>query len=273
MATDYQFPRDFGPLKLKALWLQLSPLKINSELGKAVQSANPTVPPAHPDNSAPSFRLLLPDSIQMVVNHSYEEYESYTAKLADTISKYYKNVYKVGGATTNVAGALKEYFSKGSYLSGLQELGTALAKSEPVVYTRIDSPRIYKTSTPVEYNLTFDLAPYAPSDGPYLKRLIRDMMAYYSPTRGSFSGSEAVAEGLGIFIDPPRLWKVSMVGNMDDVPILNLQYAAIEQIQPEYIGPFINGSPKKVSLVLNIKDVTPLLNKTFMSGTSVSVSA
>lgn len=238
-----------------SLWLN-----IDSKVILENQTANPNMQiPTTPGDY--SFKLLMPDNFSISVAHTYEPYDSISARLAETIAKW----YKLGTQISGIAKEASNNVSAGGSIKGaLEKFRSGSLWNEQVVNTRVDAPLVYKNSQNLQYNLNFTYVAHMPGDSTILFEISRALMKCSSPKRDT--GAE------NVFIKPPNLFKVYTNYSGSGVPpMLNLEYAALVSVQPTYHGPYIDGTPLKLELQLTFTDVTPLFSTTFdYSGTSVT---
>ena len=263
--SQYIFPRA-NELK-NGLWLEVTPKKINL----SAYSVNPRVK-INCTNDGPTFKLLMPDKFNLAVTHTWEAYDSITSRLAELVAKYYRVTKTIGSGFGSIVDVIKQFSGYGTWGDVVNKLGTKALTTEPIVPYRIDSPLVYKNSNNLEYNLVLDLVARNKGDTKYLADLVNDLLKLSSP--GAMDWNNAVNYFL---LEPPHLFELKTSnlgssGQQPSQPLLNLKYAAITSIQPEYKGPYIDGGPISISLTLTFSDVTPLFDSTFSeSGTSVTV--
>ena len=259
MAT-YKYPHTMSSTQENnALWLHLQTKKVITNL--QVANPNATIPTTPGDDS---FQLLMPDNFGISLTHTWEPYDSISSRLAETIAKYYK-------AGKQITGIVKAGLGAESYSKTLNQFATNNL-GEPVINVRADSPLIYKNSQPLQYNLSLTYVAHASGDSKILYDITKALMRASSPTRGTQGGQPAN----NIWIEPPLLFEVRAVAGSSiggSVIPLFLQYAALIQVQPTYYGPYINGGPLKLDLILTFQDITPLFSNTFEAGTSVTTTS
>jgi hypothetical protein len=244
----YQFPQSDALIGNNHLWVILQPMKINA----SQKAGGRTTIPA--DNDGPTFKLMLPDQFAISLTHRWEPYESMTARLAETLAKYYKVATQLKG----IYGTVIDY-------GGLNKIMSEKNKEE-IVYTRIDSPLVYKESAPLEYNLNFEFVVNKPSDGDYLHEMIKDLMELSCPIKPGEGTTLS-----SIRVEPPHIFKVTTTANNKGKSILKMSGGAITTIQPTFAAPYRNGTSFKVGLTISIVDITPLFAQNITEGGSVTV--
>lgn len=279
---DYVFPRTIEAETFKNMvWLKIDSRKIN--ISENV-SAHPRVkiPTTQGEHS---FQLLMPDNFNISLSHNWEVYDSVTSRLAETLSRLYKTIRTIGGIGSALykTGSLtlqdiaKTLAGQGSNMSNiLASSFSNIANSENIVFTRADSPLVYKSSQPLEYNIVFEFVVRQSGDAEHINDMIRELMKLSSPRKNP---------KWYYIIEPPHLFSVKTICSSDlsdntsedsskkRPPMLNIEYAALTTVQPEFKAPYINGRPMATSLTLTFVDVTPLFDETFITGTSVTTEA
>jgi hypothetical protein len=283
--SDFQFPKTFSsklqfPKALPDgvdlshhLWLKLTALTL-PEGGAAAgmsstgQSTNARMGiTAEPEGT--EIKLLMPESFQLGLSHEWAAYDSLTAKLAEKAAAYYKSV--TGAAS--VMGGINSFLKSiaGGDWAGL---GKALMGSGSIVNTRIDSPMVYKASSPIEYNIAFEFVVFGKNDVEDLQSIIKKLLMLSSPKKPDTNSTLSQAP---IFIKPPNVFRVESIvpalSKSSSVNIINMNLAALTSIQPNWKAPYYKGGAKAVGLTLTFRDITPVFDSNFNLGASVTVSA
>jgi hypothetical protein len=258
--NNYMIP-NFGPWasnRQNCLWIKISAHKYGSQdanvRGSAAQSA------VRLGALEETFTFLAPPDIQLNLDHSWENYENITSRMANVISNWMipwqdlKSAYR-GTTWDNISDIFK-----GGGENGFGTLSANLGKmlKGDVVNYRVDAPLVYKGTQNLEYNFNFDLASYTGDTG-LIENLVKDLMMYSSPKK---------KENDLLSITPPHIFKIETI----PTGIIFLQAAALKTVQPELSYPFINGHPTVCKLQLTFQDITPLFDTTFVTGSSVTVT-
>lgn len=254
MRAFYTYPPKDSLLGDNHLWVTLTPMVIDTT--KQVADARWIDIPATPSSVCGGIKMLMPDQFAINLSHQWKEYESMAARLAEILSKYYSGVNNIEGIFRGAVNAK----------SGWAGVSKALGQNTSVIYTRVDSPLVYKTSTPIEYNLQFEFIANNSNDASTLIDMVKALMELscpQEPTRetgiaGSLSNVKVV---------PPHLFKVT-AGQM-----LNMKLGAITNIQPTFGGPYRDGTSFKVGLSISIVDVSPLFARSITGGNRVTTGS
>ena len=144
-----QYP-NFGPWSHDIenyLWIDIKVYEIINQQTLARGSANDIIPVRVLDDS---FRLLAPRELQFAASHDWRDYENITSRLADVLSSWMipsADIY--GIIQNNLSGFFSGNESKATLSSGtIWNKIQSLAGSTVTNY-RVDTPLVYKSSTPI----------------------------------------------------------------------------------------------------------------------------
>jgi hypothetical protein len=278
MSYTFQFP---DPSVLpeatgssNVLWLEILVNKIDTNTQISNPNANiPTSPAGY------SYKLMMPDNFSLSLSHNWEPYEQMASRLADTLTKYYRTAQQVAGIwnsglPSTFAGA---FLGSGGYKNLIDVLATKTGMAEPVVNTRTDSPLVYKTTQPLQYNINFSFVATRSGEPGRLFQMVQELLMFSSPSRPTSSAGGTQISN--IKIDPPYIFEVKTLPSTalsstgGALNVLNLKYAALTTINPTFYGPYIDGCGTKLDLTLTFTDITPLFSNTFAGGgTSVTAA-
>jgi hypothetical protein len=191
--------------------------------------------------------------------------------MASVLNKWYSAWTQLKGFAGVTKDAFTGNMNTGNDYNNFFEktLNSLGSQNEKILNTRIDSPLVYKESTPMEYNLTFRMSAYEWNEALVMHEMVNKLMVLSCPQK---------IDQQNIKIKPPHLFSIkSIQPNVSslmagDLPILNLKYTAITSIQPTYSAPYVGGLALNVALTIAFMDITPLFDTTFTSGAGVTAS-
>lgn len=200
-----------------------------------------------------TFKFLAPESIAETHNHEWQEYSSIQAKLLSKIITFSTGWQQ----TKDIANNLKTGFITGKGWPSGQQLKQLLMRvgDTRVPKYKMDTPLVYSNSQRRQYQLTFILADIEPQN---LLDCVRLLEMYAAPA----SNSE-------IDIEFPYVFGVQS----DPAGVLDIDYAAITSILPNWMHPYIDGKPARCELTISFTDMSPLFRKTIETGGIVRVNA
>jgi len=282
---QFQFPR-LTPERVDlrmGLWLKLTALTLpeGSIAGALTGGLAGVQPPQQANARAPittllegtEIELLLPSSFQLGLSHEWAAYDSLTSKLAEKAAAYYKMTQGAAGLGSGIINMAKSLLGgQGLFTSSLN----SLVNLGTIANTRVDSPMVYKSSSPVEYNLVFEFVAYGKEDVRYLQAIIKKLLMLSSPKYPS-AGAYDLNTKTPIFIKPPNVfrvesWNPSSKSLNPDVKPINIQIAAITSIQPNWKAPYRDGGATAMDLTMTLRDITPVFDRNFDDGASVKVT-
>lgn len=269
MSFVYQYP-DFGPWKdgeENYLWIELIALKIQNQKTGARQQGAVNASPI-----GKVFRFLAPRTCQIASNHTWEQYENITSRLAGVMSNWLTTGQDIssisrqfsqwfGGGASAAGGGVTETGFKGQ-INTVQNALMQVAGSDVINY-RVDFPLVYKASEPLQYVFEFDFAAGKGSTFSHpstLYLMLRELLELASPKK---QGNNALT------LDPPNIFTVKSTQGS----LFHIQYAAIRSIQNEYNEPFHDGYPAVSKSTITFEDITPLFDQTFRYGGSTVISS
>ncbi|MFA5025023.1 MAG: hypothetical protein WC503_00750 [Candidatus Shapirobacteria bacterium] len=262
--AEYQFP-DFGPWASNpqdCLWIKISACKYEGQTSN-IRSSDAQVRVGATEGV---FKFLAPNDIQLNLDHSWENYENITSRMANVISNWMIPWQDLKNAAGNFSpwADVKNLLSGNwdSKKTGMDTLSGKLSSmlSGDVINYRVDAPLVYKGTQNLEYNFNFELAVYQASDYEKIENAIIDLMKFSSPKK--------IVNNV-LSITPPHIFKIESIPK----GIIKLQYAALKTVQPELSYPFVKGKPTSCKLQLTFQDITPLFDSTFETGSSVTVTS
>lgn len=261
---NYRIP-DFGPWagngNANSLWIKISAHKYGTQTANV--RGNDAVSNVRLGALEETFTFLAPSDIQLNLDHSWENYENITSRMANVISNWmvpWKDLKSTAGGFS-FSDIPKLFSGTPGSSTGLDSLSGQMANllKGDVINYRVDAPLVYKGTQNLEYNFNFELALYGDNPG-YIESLVKDLMRFSSPKKSNDNF---------LSITPPHIFKIETI----PVPgIIRLNAAALKTVQPEFSYPFIKGKPINCKLQLTFQDITPLFDRTFDEGSSVSVT-
>lgn len=275
VTKNLKFPRNIpggGVLGKKnldeCLWLKLEAftLKEGSLTNQNNRQSSNARNPIDVTPQGTTIELLLPESFQLGMSHEWTAYDSLNSKLAEKAAA----LYKAGSSIGNTASIIKNI---GDYFTGGGQDQSLLGKltSGGIVNTRVDSPLVYKSSSPIEYNVAFSFVVYDQDDVIKLQDIVQELLMLSSPKK-----SESLSD-VPIFIKPPNVFKVmsyvpAVTESWLSTPIIYVKLAALTSIQPNWKAPYYKGRAMALELTLTFKDITPVFNESFAQGSGTGVT-
>lgn len=258
--STYQYPSSTMIGNKKFYWLELTSKTIDSSSQKA--GPREEIAARSNDNDS-TFKIAMPDEFAINLGHEWNRYESMTARMATVMEKFYAAKVQLYGGTKGLIGMWGG--ENGGINSNFfeQVLGSA-SNNENILYSRIDSPLVYKQSTPIEYNLAFKFSAYNKGEARMINDMVKQLMFLSCPAKKT---------GNRVLIEPPRLFEVKSYHNdSGSKTILNIKNAAMVQIQPTFGYPYIDGMATNIGLTMTLRDITPVFNESF-GGATGSITA
>lgn len=175
--------------------------------------------------------FLMPQSFSTTINHDWSGADQLGTRGMQKVSKVVKSYKDAINTTANI---MKE-----------GNLGR-------IITQKYDVPVTYKDSNRRALTLLFVLANQGNAKTDVFKP-VRLLEEYSCATKTG-----------NLDFRMPCLFKVETIGS----PLIYIEVAAIQSVQPTYFGPYQNGNPSKCELTVDFKEVTPLYRSSFSSGGS-----
>jgi len=130
---------------------------------------------------------------------------------------------------------------------------------------KVDTALIYQDTNRREVSITIYLAVY---DNPK-----KDIMEPINKLRELSSPSLKGKTTYDTKVGNPDIFKVDTVTGVGKIiPLINIEYAALTAVQPNFQAPYIEGYPSFCELTLTFKDMQPMSKETFRDvGSKVTV--
>jgi len=188
------------------------------------------------------FEFLAPVSLQEIVSHNWEAYDTMTSRA----SQFVKSVEKGVSSGRSTWRAWSDLVTGHNPVEG--------AGSVAIPKSRIDTPLVYTDSRRREYPLTFNLVAWSDPHREVLEPIKR-LQILSSPE------IDGIASGIKL----PYIFKIRTTPSN----IIKVNQSALQSVQPTYFDPYIDGAPIRAELQLNFIDLTPVYRSTIESGGSI----
>lgn len=252
-----QIPGAYFPhaLHTGSLWVEMQPVELlNVNTGGNRGGSYRT------GAEGPVYRFLAPDDgVQEVHNYDWEEYESMSTKLLNTINTIEagtKQIKQIASQTVNQMKRSYDQWASGKGLASISPkdfIANAVGVTKPKF--KIDSPLAFKTSHRRQFTLTFNLLSEGFTD---LTKHVKKIQAYAAPeSTDRFS------------IKYPHIWKV----HSNPTGVLDIDIAACTSCQVNWMRPYFRGKPQRCELTLSFTDISPLFASTIKEGGIVNVTS
>lgn len=198
-----------------------------------------------------AFKFLAPETITETHNHEWQEYSSIQSKILSKVIAF-STAYEQG---KDIASNLKTAYNNRG-LPGGQGIMKLLMKAGDtrVPKYKMDTPLAYSNSQRRQYQLTFVLADIEPQNILQTVKLLE-----------MYAAAESKSE---IDIEFPYVFSVQS----DPEGLINIDYAAITSILPNWLHPYMKGMPMRCELTISFTDMSPLFRKTIESGGIIQVN-
>lgn len=226
-STKLAYPDDLINKK-DLLWIEFTPYKIDKQTMDVRNSESylKTLPGGLP------IRLVAPMDIQENITHNWNDYENMVGRAGQLLNKYYKGAKSIGSAgeaaIASVAGADVN-----------KMLSTDITGETSA---NVSVPLVFEGSNRREYSMMFQLA-----DKGDTKRDVFDPVQFFREKTSAEIENH-------ITIKFPHIFTIKSIPN----GIINMKYAAIVAVQPNFQGPYRNGYPSRCELTLSFRDMSPL---------------
>ena len=257
-----------------AMWVHMIPLKLENQ-NSAGRGGSLSIG----GENRPTFAFLAPTSMQEIVAHSWEGFDSIQSRLMGKL---------VGGAKLlNEGLALKNTMEQLAKKKSPVDSGQTMGMFDAAVKAagRVSGTNVpkFKVDTPLRYmdsgrrkiQLEFLLMAESPQydEGVRGHRgkniiaggvkesvtdIVRDLMMYSAP---------AMKQGNSIEYEFPYIWRLETYPSS----FLLYQFCALTAVQPTWNAPYINGYPTNCALTLEFTDLSPLFRSTIKSGSAINV--
>ena len=197
-----------------------------------------------------SYRLLAPNEIQENITHSWDVYDNLIGRASDLIKRYQKST----GDISTLASGLDALVDGGNTTGRVNQL-----LSGPIegANYKVDSPLVYKDSNRREYTFMFQLVDQGDIQEDILNP-VNDFRKYSSASNMVKGKMQTIS------IEFPHIFTLKSI----PYDIINVKYAALIAVQPNYLGPYRNGLPSKCELTLTFRDLLPLYESSWGDGVS-----
>jgi hypothetical protein len=198
-----------------------------------------------------AFKFLAPETITETHNHDWQEYSSIQSKILSKIIAF-SVAYEQG---KDIYNNLKTAYNNRG-LPGGQGIMKLLMKTGDtrVPKYKMDTPLTYSNSQRRQYQLTFILADPEPTKVVEAVKLLEMYAAAESKTE--------------IDIEFPYVFSV----HSEPEGLINIDYAAITSILPNWMHPYIGGMPMRCELTISFTDMSPLFRSTIETGGIIRVN-
>lgn len=198
-----------------------------------------------------AFKFLAPETITETHNHEWQEYSSIQSKILSKVIAFSVAFEQGKDIYNNLKTA---YNNRG--LPGGQSMMKLLMKAGDtrVPKYKMDTPLAYSSSQRRQYQLTFILADPEPKN---VLDTVKLLEMYAAP--------ESKSE---IDIEFPYVFSVYS----EPEGLINIDYAAITSILPNWQHPYIGGLPMRCELTISFTDMSPLFRKTIETGGIIQVN-
>lgn len=254
-----QYP-NFGPWMANQdayLWIDITVLEISNQSTIARNTVDKSIPVRQ---EGTVFRLLAPADIQFALDHSWDDYENITSRLANVISSWMVPTTDAAGVVGNLWSQAKTLISGKDLAKGGFEISAAIKSmvGVNVQQYRVDTPLVYKKSNPIQYTLTFEFAIYGKGKnrGSDIYDITNKLLQFSSPKRKG----DAFLE-----INPPNIFHIQ---TYPETNMFKIQRAAITSITTSMKEHYHHGYPSTMQTQITFQDITPLFSDKFASDTN-----
>jgi hypothetical protein len=202
------------------------------------------------------FKFLAPLQILEQHMHEWQEYQSIQSRLLEKVLTVEAGVEKVAGIASSVGRAFKatKKLPTGQRIKSL--LTNAGLASYRIPKYKVDTPLSYTGSHRRQWQFEFNLADA--EGGNTVVQAVKLLQKYSAP------------RSLGaIAIDFPHIFSI----RTDPPGLLEVDYAAMLSVQPTWKAPYIDGYPTMCDLTIELRDMSPLFEKTIREGSLVNVTS